>query len=228
MDRRRRTFWYLRLTLVAFVFGGIVWLGRKLPAPFAARRTNEVRFMESLVEIRDTRGDVLEVATRTDTAIFSERDSVDFSVFGLAIPGGETVVAVTLPVVYRFHILLSGAWQFRETEEVVEVVAPPPKPSLPPAPDISAMEVRTSQGLLRFNADEVEARVRAGISGQLALNAWRLAQSTPVRDAARRSVDGSLRQWLGWLPAESRAKHFVVVFADEIRPEAAPLRVTPR
>ena len=131
-----------------------------LPRVWSTHRDVETRFQESLVEVKGNHGDVLEVATYKSTAYFSESDKLDTSVLGITVPLGTTEAFLMVPVTYRFHILLSDRWLIRTTPETVTVIAPAIRPSIPPAPDISRMELRSQSGWARFNRSEIEERVR--------------------------------------------------------------------
>lgn len=195
-----------------------------LPRVFAVRRDIQTRFLESLIEAKGNRGDVLEVATISTAEVFSETDKFDFTVLGFPIPAGTTKVTLSIPVTFRFHVLLSDSWRIATTEETVTVDAPEVRPSLPPAPDLSAMDITTEQGPLRFNRKEVEERVRARVTGELNLRAHRLARSQVARDVARSSVERHLKEYVRWLPDECRDKTFVVRFRGETGgKEAGPI-----
>ncbi len=186
-----------------------------LPRLFSTHRTLEMRFQESLIEVRSNHGDVLEVATCKSTASFTEEDQLDTTVLGITVPLGKTESFLMVPVTYRFHVLLSDSWRIRSTRETVLVTAPAVRPSLPPAPDISAMQVRTARGWARFNGQEVEERVKDRVTGALNIRAYKLAGSPPIRDAARHSIEEAIKRYIPWLPEESRGKVFQVRFADE-------------
>lgn len=203
-------FVYAMLTLVLALL--VILLAPRL---VSVRKGIETRFQESLVEIKGNHGDVLEVATYKSTAYFTEEDRLDLSLLGLALPLGTTEAYLMVPVTYRFHVLLSDKWLIRTTPETVTVFAPGIRPSLPPAPDISQMEVRSERGWARLNRQEVEDRVRSMVTSSLTVRAAKLARSQLVRDAARGSVERSLRNWIPWLPAECRSKVFTVRFGDE-------------
>lgn len=179
------------------------------------RRDVQTRFQQSLIEVKSNQGDVLEVATCKTAAQFFESDKLDTSVIGITLPLGTTEAWLSVPVTYRFHVLLSDRWQITTTPELVTIIAPRIRPSLPPAPDISAMEVKTQRGWARLNEKEVEDRARSMVTGQLNLRAHEVARSLTVRDAARSSIEEALRKYIKWLPDECRDKTFVVKFVDE-------------
>ncbi len=195
-----------------------------LPKAFTFRKDITTRFMESLVEVKGNHGDVLEVATYQGSTFFSESDKLDTAVLGIPVPLGTTEAFLMVPVTYRFHVLLSDRWQIRSTPETVTVIAPEIRPSLPPAPDISRMEIRSERGWARFNRSDVEDRVKATVTGALNIRAYKLARSQVVRDASRKSVESALKHWIPWLPDQCRDKVFVVRFGDETEggDEAAP------
>jgi len=187
-----------------------------LPKAISFRKDVETRFQESLVEVKGNQGDVLEVSTYMSSAFFSESDKLDTTVLGIPLPLGTTEAFLMVPVTYRFHVLLSDRWLIRITPETVTVIAPDIRASLPPAPDLSRMETRSERGWARLNKKEIEERVKSMVTGTLNIRAHKLARSQLIRDASRKSVEKSLKNWIRWLPEECRDKVFTVKFGDEV------------
>jgi len=73
----------------------------------------------------------------------------------------------------------------------------------------------------------VEARLKAMVTPELSRRAKTLAKSEIIRDAARHSVEDSLKNFIRWLPQESKKKVFVVKFEGEVS-EAARRQTTPQ
>jgi hypothetical protein len=138
-----------------------------LPKAISFRKDVETRFQESLVDVKGNQGDVLEVSTYKSSAFFSESDKLDTTVLGIPLPLGTTEAFLMVPVTYRFHVLLSDQWLIRITPETVTVIAPDIRASLPPAPDLSRMEIRSERGWARLNKTEVEDRVKSMVTGTL-------------------------------------------------------------
>lgn len=193
-----------------------------LPRAVTVHKDIETRFQESLVEVKGNHGDVLEVSTYKSSANFSESDKLDTTILGIPVSLGTSEGYLMVPVTYRFHVLLSDRWMIRTTPETVTVIAPGIRPSLPPAPDISKMEIKSERGWARFNRSDIEERLKAMVTGTLTIRAHKLAQSQLIRDASRKSVESSLKNWLRWLPEECKNKVFVVKFSDEATEPRAP------
>ena len=215
IDRPRRIRIPLPLLYTAALLGLAIVTLILLNRSVSVRTDIETRFSEALVEVKGNQGDILEVATFTSEATFSSSDKLDATVFGIPVPLGKTETFLKVPVTYRFHVRLSDRWRFDSTPETVTVLAPEILPSLPPAPDISNMDVKTDQGWARFNAKDMEDRVRGLVSGQLNIRAHKLARSQIIRDAARHSVESSLKHHIPWLDEECRNKTFIVKFGSE-------------
>ena len=198
------------------------------PKVVVRHKTIETRFQESLVEVKGNHGDVLEISTFKSKAEISEKDNADLSFLGLLpIPMGTTKAALRVPVTYRFYVLLSDRWQIRTTPETVTVNAPDIRPSLPPAPDISQLEISTEVGWARFNRKDIEERVKLMTTSILNNRARQLAHSQIIRDASRKSVESSLKNWIHWLPEECKNKVFVIKFGDELTEDAKTQPETP-
>ncbi|MBM3302559.1 MAG: hypothetical protein FJY85_21740 [Deltaproteobacteria bacterium] len=198
-----------------------------LPKAISFRKDVETRFQESLVEVKGNHGDVLEVSTYKSSAYFSQSDKLDTTVLGIPVPLGTTEAFLMVPVTYRYHVLLSDRWQIRSTPETITVIAPEIRPSLPPAPDLSLMEIRSERGWARSNRKEIEDRVKSMVTGTLNIRAHKLARSQLIRDASRKSVESSLKNWLHWLPDECRDKVFTVRFWDEVNEGTGKTEVEP-
>ena len=198
-------------TIVPLVLLAIIFV----PRIFTLHKSIETRFLEALVEVKGNHGDVLETATYKNNELFSDSDKLNFGVLGFSIPLGTTEASVMVPVTYRFHVLLSDHWQIRSTRETVTIIAPELHPSIPPAPDISKMEVKSKSGWARFDAKDKEQSVISTVTNTLNARAVSLGRSQLIRDASRKSVEGFLKNWIRWLPEEAKNKVFVIKFGNE-------------
>lgn len=164
--------------------------------PISLHKDVKTRFQESLVEVKGNNGDVLEVSICKNIEYFSKSDNLDLTVFGIPVPLGTTKATLRVPVTYRFHVLLSDRWQIRTTPETVTVIAPDIRASLPPAPDVSQIEIWSSRGWARFNREELKDRVMSMVTRKLIMRARSLTRSQLIRDASRKSVESSLKNWI--------------------------------
>jgi hypothetical protein len=175
----------------------------------------EGRFQETLVDVQSNMGDILEVASHQSSASFSASDDLEVSVFGQPLSLGITRSTLTVPVIYRFHVLLSDPWKVNSTPTTVIVNAPPIRPTLPPAPDVSLMQIQTSRGWARLNSRQMEQRVRSQVSAKLTQNAYTLAGSEFIQDAARKSVEVFVKKYAPWLITETNNRILTVRFPNE-------------
>ena len=137
----------------------------------------------------------------------------------VGIPVGETVPRIRVPAVYRYHIELAPEWRVLRTRDMFTVVAPPVKPSLPVAVDLSRMEKDASGTwvLLPFTEtdalDDLEREITAKLGEKAVMPAYLQMQ----REYARRTVAEFVRKWLvtqaQWQPAAR--PRIRVLFADE-------------
>lgn len=185
-------------------------------------RTLEHRFAEEIVDVRSNHGDVLEVATMESAASYTENDKLEIRMLGVPVNLGTTSAYLTLPVTYRFHILLSGHWKIKEWPDRIVVTAPRIRASQPPAPDVSRALYLGSNGWARFDKEDVKKRLDALVSGDLRLRATRYSFSNIVRDRARESVAAFLTQRFSVLRPSGQKKPLVVQFEDEPTPAATP------
>lgn len=188
-----------------------------LPEKFQSQHITQT-FRESLVKVTPTQGDILEVATVESDETITKYDMK--TAFNDIVYLGTTVSEIKVPAVYRYHIRLSDDWKLRSHGNVVTVLAPVIRPSLPPAIRTERMEKKSASGWLRFNADENLAALERNLTPTLEQRAGSPGKIKLVREACRKSVAEFVRNWLlreqQWKRDGFTA--IVVVFADE--PEA--------
>lgn len=200
---------------------GLIKSGMKalseLPVKFQSQHITET-FRESLIQIDSTNGDVLELAVLESDETITKFDMR--TLFNDAIYLGTSVAEIKVPAVYRYHLKLSDDWKLETTGNVVTVVAPVIRPSLPPAIRTDKMEKKSESGWLRFNREENLAELEKSVTPTLEKRAASPGKIKQVREASRKSVAEFVKNWLlredQW--NEDRLGAIVVVFADE--PEA--------
>lgn len=167
----------------------------------------------------------LEVAVFEASETFT-RSSERRALFDL-LPLGTTVTEIRVPVTYRYHLRLDDPWQLRVRDRACLVVAPPIRPTLPPAIHTDRLEKRIDSGWLRFDDDTQMAELEASITPAVSARAGNPAHLDLVREICRRRVAEFVRAWLlaedHW--REDRFTAVEVRFADEPDdelPAAAP------
>lgn len=205
-----------------------------LPEKFQAQHITQT-FRESLASVTPTHGDVLELAVIESDETITQLDMK--TLFNDRVYLGTTVSEIKVPVVYRYHIRLSDDWKLSASGNVVTVVAPIIRPSLPPAIRTERMEKKSESGWLRFNADENLARLEKNLTPTLEQRASSPAKIKMAREACRKSVAEFVKNWLlreqQWKRDGFAA--IVVVFVDEDgandigrTPAAAALSLEPK
>jgi hypothetical protein len=167
------------------------------------------------IMVMRTPGGLLEVSRIQATEEFDTK----FVHTLVGIPVGETVPRIRVPAVYRYHIELAPEWRVLRTSETFTVVAPPVKPSLPVAVDLSRMEKDASGTwvLLPFTETDAIDDLERQLTARLARKAVMPAYIELQREHARKTVAEFVRKWLitqvQW-QSVSRPK-LRVLFADE-------------
>lgn len=191
---------------------GMDWLAG-LPARLSHTRITQT-FREEITRVVSTEGDVLELAVMETSETVTKADSL--TVFNDLLYLGTTESEIRVPVVYRFHLKLSDDWRLSVKDGRCIVIAPPVRPSLPPAIRTDGMEKKTEAGWLRFNASENLDKLEKDLTPMLEKRAGAHTQIPAVRDNCRRSVAKFVRQWLLREPGgEGAVKDIVVIFPDE-------------
>lgn len=183
-------------------------------------------FRSSLPTIDRNRSGLLEVGTLEMVETFERSD--ERRVFWDAIPLGTTVSEIQVPVTYRYHVRLDGAWSLTVDEHTCRVVAPAIQPTLPPAIHTEGLEKRSEESWLRFDGDDQLAELEKGITPRLRQMAGDPRHVAAVRDAARTTVAEFVRSWLlmedHW--GGDRFRMIQVTFEDEAPEEARQLPMT--
>lgn len=187
-------------------------------ASIAARfRTGTITttFRSSMASIASNQGDVLEVATgRFDERL---RREDELSVFGGWVYLGTTVSEIRTPVTYRYHIRLSDPWKLAANGNVCVVLAPPLRPSLPPAIHSDGLEEQTESGWARFNKQENLEKLKRELTAELERRASDPRHMQHFREHARKSIAQFVKAWLlreeHW--RSDRFAAIVVLFPDE-------------
>lgn len=191
-----------------------------LPEKFQAQHITQT-FRESVRRIDSTQGDILELATMESDETISKFDMK--TLFNDVVYLGTTESEIRVPAVYRYHLKLSDDWTVGTNGNVVTVIAPIIRPSLPPAIRTDRMEKKSESGWLRFNKDENLAALEKSVTPTLERRAGSPGKIRQVREACRKSVAEFVKNWLlkeeQWKQDSFAA--IVVVFADE--PEAKDL-----
>ncbi len=157
-------------------------------------RSIEETFREIVTRVISTEGDVLELSTIDTLETFTRADSR--SLFGDLLYLGTTLSEIRVPVVYRYHLKLSDEWQIEIEGNQCRVLAPMPRPSLPPAIRTDGMEKNSASGWLRFNAAENLARLERDLSPRLEKRAADKRHLDLAREANRQSVEAFVRKWM--------------------------------
>lgn len=227
--------WLALTLLAALIIGGIVawkfveesarlahvagdWLhrvGDKMQS-----RSIEETFREVVTRVISTEGDVLELATVETVETFTRADSR--SLFGDLLYLGTTWSEIRVPVVYRYHLKLSDEWRVEVRGRQCRVLAPPPRPSLPPALRTEGMEKKSDSGWLRFNAAENLAQLEKDLTPRLEKRAGDKRHLDLAREANRRSVAAFVRRWMLQNQPDSADLEIQVVFPDDPEPPASP------
>lgn len=201
---------------------GVTW-GREMVSQMQNQEINE-SFRESITQIVSTEGDVLEVATLETDETVTQRDMK--TLFNNTVYLGTTVSEIRTPVVYRYHIQLSGEWNIERQGGRILVVAPEIRPSQPPAIRTDQMQKRSEAGWLRFNAAESLEALEKNLTPSLEKRAGDERHINMVREACRKSVAEFVRKWVAqsqtW--ATDTVESITVVFPDEAGAEDAAKR----
>lgn len=168
-------------------------------------------------------GSHLEIATAEATESFSR--TTNYEVLGKKLPLSTNVSEITVPATYRFHIDLNDEWNLTPDGKRLLVRAPRVRPTLPVAFDTAKVEKKTSNGWVRWDADDDLTELEKGITAQLAERAGSPETIAKIEDEGRLAVARFVRTWLlsrdAW--GEGRFEEIVVIFeGEEESPDVLP------
>lgn len=196
---------------------------------FVTQDINQV-FRQSVTEIASTQGDILEVATLQTDETVTKYDMK--SVFNQSVYLGTTTSEIRVPVVYRYHIKLSGDWKLNVEDGHCIVRAPELRPTLPPAIRTEGMEKKSEAGWLRFNAAESLAELEKNLTSTLENRAGSRGHFNLVREPSRKSVAEFVKKWVlaQHHTSPNNIKSITVLFPDEVpaknEPRLSPITIS--
>ena len=172
-------------------------------------------FRESIPRITSTQGDILELAVSRSDETFKRTDE-KWAGWGWVYLG-TTVAEIRVPVSFRYHLRLSDQWRLAARGQACLVLAPPIRPTLPPAIHTQEMERRAESGWARFDKSEQLDELERSMTPSLEQRAGDAAHLQLVREACRHSAAEFVKKWLmregQW--RSDRFNSIVVLFPDE-------------
>jgi len=222
--------WWVKLVIVLMLCGTML-AGTKmvlshtsgLAEKFRSQHITET-FLSALPTIARTPGGALELATANSVETIRREDerTVGWDMIYL----GKTISEISVPVTYRFHVLLRDPWKLEVVGNTCVVHAPALRPSLPPAIHTDQMQKRSEAGWARFDAKEQMTELERSLTPRLVRHAGDPRRLALVREECSKTVAEFVRDWLlhedHW--RKDRFTSVKVVFADEpdVKPERAP------
>ena len=97
---------------------------------------------------------------------------------------------------WRWHVPLDSGWTATVEESVLFVVAPAPRPSLPPAIHTDGIERRAHAGWLRFDATARLADLEQELTPLLVERSRDRRHRALAREPARRTLERFAGLWL--------------------------------
>lgn len=178
------------------------------------------RFVSSLPVQENVGVGRLEVAVAKTTETLTRND--EQRAFWDLVSLGTTQVEIRVPVTWRWHLPLDDGWIATIEDGVLTVVAPAPRPSLPPAIHTDGIERRTEADWLRFDAPLRLAELERELTPLLVQRATDASHSAMAREPARQTIERFALLWIARERGDTGPILAVVVkFADELPPDPA-------
>lgn len=172
-------------------------------------------FVAALPRLAPDRGSKLELVAFESVETFRRRD--ERRVLFDLVPLGTTETEIRVPVTYRYHLRLDDPWQIDVRDQDCVVRAPRLRATQPPAIHTDGMEKRSSEGWLRFDAEEQMDELLKTVTPTLERRAEASETIELIREEARLEVGEFVRNWLlledHW--REDRFRSVTIIFADE-------------
>jgi hypothetical protein len=172
-------------------------------------------FVASLPSIERSGSGRLELTKLESTERFRTEDKL--RIWWDYVSLGTTVSEISVPVTYRYHLKLDDSWSLSVSNQTCLVTAPKIRPTIPPSIDTGQMQKSTQNGWARFNADDQLEELEKGLTSTLVQYADDESRMALVREEARKTVAGFVKNWLlkedQW--REDRFHSVIVRFSDE-------------
>ncbi|PAW83309.1 MAG: hypothetical protein B9S33_14010 [Pedosphaera sp. Tous-C6FEB] len=225
---RRLEPWWVKLAIVLLLCGTMLLVTRMvldrttgLAEKFRQQHITET-FTSALPTFARTPGGNLELATANSTETLSRTD--ERTIAWDLIYLGKTVSEISVPVTYRYHLVLRDPWKLDVVGNTCVVRAPAIRPSLPPAIHTDQMQKRSEAGWARFDEREQMAALERSLTPWLTRHAGDPRRLALVREQCRKTVAEFVRDWLlredHW--RHDRFTAVQVVFADEPQDKVPP------
>lgn len=171
-------------------------------------------FLSSIPAFDELGAGRLEVAVATTTEVLTRSD--EQRAFWDLLSLGTTEVEIRVPVTWRWHVPLDTGWTATVADGALVVVAPAPRPSLPPAIHTDGIERRVEASWMRFDAGARLAELERELTPLLAARSRDRRLAALAREPARRTLARFASLWLAKEDPGRRQVHTVVVrFTDE-------------
>jgi hypothetical protein len=152
------------------------------------------RFLSSLPVNEALGPGRLEVVVATTQEVVTRTD--EQRAFWDLLSLGRTEVEVRVPVTWRWYVPLDRPWSATLEDQVLTVIAPAPKPSLPPAIHTDGIERRTQADWLRFDAPVRLAELERELTPLLTARAMDPEHRRAAREPARATIEKFATSWL--------------------------------
>ncbi|KAF0181693.1 MAG: hypothetical protein FD161_366 [Limisphaerales bacterium] len=225
---RRVEPWWVKLAMVLLLCATALLVTKMildrtdgLAAKFRQQTITET-FLSALPTLARTPGGALELATATATETLARADEKTIAWDMIYL--GKTVSEISVPVTYRYHLVLRDPWKLEVSGNTCIVHAPAIRPSLPPAIHTDQMRKHSEAGWARFDAREQMAELERSLTPRLTRNAGDPRRLALVREECRKTVAEFVRDWLlrenHW--RKDRFTAIQVVFVDEPQEKSPP------
>ena len=213
--------WWVKLAIVLLLCGTVLLATKMvldrfagMAGKFSQQHITET-FLSVLPTLARTAGGTLELASATSVETFRRED--EKTVAWDLIYLGKTISEISVPVTYRYHVVLRDPWRLEISGSTCVVHAPAIRPTLPPAIHTDKMLKRSDAGWARFDAREQMAELERSLTPRLARTAGDPRRLALAREECRKTVAEFVRDWLlredHW--RKDRFTAIEVVFADE-------------
>ncbi|MBC7380913.1 MAG: hypothetical protein H7346_26245 [Burkholderiaceae bacterium] len=180
------------VVLVALVVMTVRWL---LPK---SHEQKVVKLDPAAVVVMNTEGGMLEVSTLTKVEEFTWKSSFTcvIRIIDCSSILAPSTSRIRVPVHYTYRVPLNGTWTLKLEKDhyVLEVSALEPK--MPPAIELSKMEIETKRGWLSPSARANEEAMLRNLGAELAQRATQQHYLDFQRDAAQKTVLQFASKWV--------------------------------
>lgn len=183
---------YLIGLIAIFSITALLWL----PNSFKKKEVEVPVLAKDEIILVRTPGGMLEVGTLVRNEEFKWSTEYTCPLIDCGKLLGKTISELRVPVHYTYRIPLAAEWKLKFRDSYYELVVPPEEPKLPPAIDLSKLQLKTDGKWLSPNVAANQASLLKNFSPLINKKAKQKVYIDAQREQAKKTIAEFARKWM--------------------------------